>query len=59
MNEISSETPRKEDDDLGIATPDLVVRHAGSFDLQVEGEGFMGQYSPLSKTSLEEKLLLE
>ena len=45
----------KTEDDLGVATPDLVVRDEGQ-DLVVEGEGFMGQYRPLTKASLEEKL---
>ena len=45
----------KEEDDLGVATPDLVVQGEGQ-ELAVEGEGFMGQYQPLSRASLEEKL---
>ncbi|XP_052095798.1 dynein heavy chain domain-containing protein 1-like isoform X11 [Mytilus californianus] len=45
----------KEEDELGIATPDLVL-HDDSTQLVVRGEGFMGQYSPLTKASLEEKL---
>lgn len=50
-----SETFTKEEDDLGVATPDLVIRDEGQ-DLYVEGEGFMGQYKPLTRASLEEKL---
>ena len=45
----------KSEDDLGVATPDLVVKGEGQ-ELYVEGEGFMGQYKPLSRASLEEKL---
>ncbi|XP_048242736.1 dynein heavy chain domain-containing protein 1-like [Haliotis rufescens] len=51
--------PQKEDDDLGVATPDLVVMKADEGLLMVEGEGFMGQYSPLSRASLEEKLAMD
>ena len=39
---------------MGIATPSLVVQKDDR--LVVFGEGFMGQYSPLSKASLVEKL---
>ena len=45
----------KSEDDLGVATPDLVMKGEGQ-ELYVEGEGFMGQYKPLSRASLEEKL---
>jgi hypothetical protein len=37
----------KEEDELGIATPDLVL-HDESTQLVIKGEGFMGQYNPLS-----------
>lgn len=53
------ETPTKEEDDLGVATPDLVIMHAHNYAFQVEGEGFMGQYLPLSRANLNEKLLME
>ena len=45
----------KEEDDIGIATPDLILKDRDQ-NLLVEGEGFMGQYKPLSRASLEEKL---
>jgi hypothetical protein len=45
----------KEEDELGIATPDLVL-HDESTQLVIKGEGFMGQYNPLTKACLEEKL---
>jgi len=48
----------REEDEIGIATPDLVIAHEGQH-LVVEGEGFMGQYQPLSRASLEEKLDME
>ncbi|XP_013418883.1 dynein heavy chain domain-containing protein 1-like [Lingula anatina] len=51
-------TPTKEEDNLGVATPDLVIKadFPSAEGLVVEGEGFMGQYHPLSKGNLEEKL---
>ncbi|XP_035825634.1 dynein heavy chain domain-containing protein 1 [Aplysia californica] len=52
-------TPSKEEDEMGVATPELVMLHADDGQLVVEGEGFMGQYSPLSKANLEEKLHLD
>ncbi|XP_052798483.1 dynein heavy chain domain-containing protein 1-like isoform X5 [Mya arenaria] len=51
----SEDTQTKDEDEIGIATPDLVIPHEGQ-NLLVEGEGFMGQYQPLSRASLEEKL---
>jgi len=45
----------KEEDDLGVATPDLVMRNDEG-KLVVTGEGFMGQYEPLTKANLEDKL---
>ena len=42
---------------MGVATPDLVL--PGPTNLEVTGQGFMGQYEPLSKANLEEKLDLE
>lgn len=50
-------TATKDEDELGIATPDLVIQ--GDDPLVVYGEGFMGQYSPLSRANLEEKLKME
>ncbi|XP_070211333.1 dynein heavy chain domain-containing protein 1-like isoform X3 [Littorina saxatilis] len=52
-------TPTKEDDDLGVATPDLVLTSRYNKGLAVEGEGFMGQYAPLSHASLEDKLAMD
>ncbi|XP_069111192.1 dynein heavy chain domain-containing protein 1-like isoform X2 [Argopecten irradians] len=49
------ETVTKEQDLMGVATPDLVVR-ADEGRLVVMGEGFMGQYDPLSRANLEDKL---
>jgi hypothetical protein len=46
------------DDDLGVATPDLVLTTRNEA-LAVEGEGFVGQYTPLSHASLEDKLAME
>ncbi|XP_060599368.1 dynein heavy chain domain-containing protein 1-like [Ruditapes philippinarum] len=51
----TEDTKTKEEDEIGIATPDLVIKDEGQ-QLIVEGEGFMGQYKPLSRASLEEKL---
>uniref|UniRef100_A0A8W8M9M4 AAA+ ATPase domain-containing protein n=1 Tax=Magallana gigas TaxID=29159 RepID=A0A8W8M9M4_MAGGI len=50
-------TATKDEDELGIATPDLVIQ--GDDPLVVYGEGFMGQYSPLSRANLEEKLKMD
>lgn len=50
-------TATKDEDELGVATPDLVIQ--GGDPLVVYGEGFMGQYSPLSRANLEEKLEME
>ncbi|KAK6166840.1 hypothetical protein SNE40_023452 [Patella caerulea] len=50
--------PSKSDDDMGVATPDLVVK-GGEETLVVSGEGFMGQYEPLVRANLQEKLLLD
>lgn len=50
-------TATKDEDELGVATPDLVIQ--GDDPLVVYGEGFMGQYSPLSRANLEEKLEME
>ena len=52
-------TPSKLEDDLGVATPDLVLTSRNNEGLAVEGEGFLGQYSPLSHASLEDKLAME
>ena len=52
-------TPEKRDDDLGVATPPLVIMKAADIVMAVEGKGFVGQYTPLSKASLEQKLALE
>ncbi|XP_019630284.1 PREDICTED: dynein heavy chain domain-containing protein 1-like [Branchiostoma belcheri] len=46
----------KDEDRMGVATPDLVVGAQTPRGLTVGGQGFMGQYSPLSKGSLETKL---
>ncbi|XP_066302844.1 dynein heavy chain domain-containing protein 1-like [Branchiostoma lanceolatum] len=46
----------KDEDRLGVATPDLVVGAQTPRGLTIGGQGFMGQYSPLSKGSLETKL---
>ena len=45
-------------DELGQATPDMVVPR-DDIDLIVHGRGFMGQYTPLSRGNLEQKLLNE
>ncbi|XP_078321875.1 dynein heavy chain domain-containing protein 1-like isoform X4 [Crassostrea virginica] len=50
-------TATKDEDELGVATPDLVLQ--GGDPLVVYGEGFMGQYSPLSRANLEEKLEMD
>lgn len=50
-----SEMKTKDDDEIGVATPDLIIKDDTQL-LMVEGEGFMGQYKPLSRASLEEKL---
>ncbi|XP_056008158.1 dynein heavy chain domain-containing protein 1-like [Ostrea edulis] len=47
-------TATKDEDELGVATPDLIIQ--GGDPLVVYGEGFMGQYSPLTRANLEEKL---
>ncbi|XP_076466624.1 dynein heavy chain domain-containing protein 1-like isoform X2 [Babylonia areolata] len=52
-------TPTKLEDDLGIATPDLVLTSRKNEGLAVEGEGFLGQYNPLSHASLEDKLAMD
>ena len=52
-------TLTKDEDEMGVMTPELVLMHAGDGQMIVEGEGFMGQYSPLSKANLEEKLVME
>lgn len=54
-----ADTPTKSEDDLGIATPDLVLPSLSNTRLAIEGEGFLGQYAPLSQASLEDKLTLE
>ncbi|CAL1542050.1 unnamed protein product, partial [Lymnaea stagnalis] len=51
--------PSKEMDELGVATPDLVIMHTEDEALMVEGEGFVGQYEPLSQANLKEKLLAD
>ncbi|KAL8594105.1 hypothetical protein ACOMHN_000817 [Nucella lapillus] len=51
--------PSKLDDDLGVATPDLVLTSRNVEGLAVEGEGFLGQYSPLTHASLEDKLAMD
>ncbi|KAK7008742.1 dynein heavy chain domain-containing protein 1, partial [Biomphalaria glabrata] len=51
--------PSKEEDELGVATPDLIIMHPEDNDIKVEGQGFLGQYEPLTKANLEEKLLLD
>ncbi|GFO14607.1 dynein heavy chain domain-containing protein 1-like, partial [Plakobranchus ocellatus] len=52
-------TPTKEMDDIGVATPELVISYVDETNLLVEGEGFMGQYSPLTKANLDEKLNMD
>ncbi|XP_025095393.1 dynein heavy chain domain-containing protein 1-like isoform X2 [Pomacea canaliculata] len=54
-----ADTPTKSEDDLGIATPDLVLPSLSNTRLAIEGEGFLGQYAPLSQASLEDKLTLD
>ena len=54
-----SATPTKEMDEMGVATPELVISYADESNLLVEGEGFMGQYSPLTKANLDDKLTME
>ena len=49
-------TPSKSVDDLGVATPDLVLPNPVEEDMVISGQGFVGQYKPLSKGNLEEKL---
>lgn len=48
--------PTKEEDDLGQKTPPLVKSAEISNDLVVNGVGFVGQYSPLSRGNLQHKL---
>ncbi|KAJ8313858.1 hypothetical protein KUTeg_008419 [Tegillarca granosa] len=48
----------KEDDEMGVATPALVI-HDSAGSLKVTGEGFMGQYNPLTRANLEEKLEMD
>lgn len=43
---------------MGVATPALVI-HDSAGSLKVTGEGFMGQYNPLTRANLEEKLEME
>ncbi|GFR96312.1 dynein heavy chain domain-containing protein 1-like, partial [Elysia marginata] len=52
-------TPTKDMDELGVATPELVISYADENNLLVEGEGFMGQYSPLTKANLDDKLNMD
>ncbi|XP_022079964.1 dynein heavy chain domain-containing protein 1-like [Acanthaster planci] len=42
----------KSTDQLGVATPDLVMKASLQDDLQVKGRGMMGQYSPLNQNNL-------
>ncbi|XP_071803571.1 dynein heavy chain domain-containing protein 1-like isoform X3 [Asterias amurensis] len=42
----------KSSDHLGVATPDLVLKTDFQVDLQVKGQGMMGQYSPLNQNNL-------
>ncbi|XP_077979356.1 dynein heavy chain domain-containing protein 1-like [Glandiceps talaboti] len=44
----------KSEDNIGVATPDLCVRPTTK--MLIDGQGFMGQYSPLSKGNLADKL---
>nr|XP_006818816.1 PREDICTED: uncharacterized protein LOC100376274 [Saccoglossus kowalevskii] len=44
----------KSEDEIGVATPDLCVRP--ETEMLIGGQGFMGQYSPLSKGNLADKL---
>ncbi|XP_038044677.1 dynein heavy chain domain-containing protein 1-like [Patiria miniata] len=46
----------KSTDQLGVATPDLVMKAQFQDDLQVRGHGMMGQYSPLNKNNLMDTL---
>ncbi len=52
---VIPETPTKQEDNLGQATPDLVIiRHGRQGDGAEEGE--MDSYEPLCYSNLEEKL---
>lgn len=52
-------TPRKSEDDLGVATPDMILPNPVEEEMVISGHGFVGQYKPLTKGNLEEKLLNE
>ncbi|XP_072179432.1 dynein heavy chain domain-containing protein 1-like [Diadema setosum] len=54
---VSKDTPRKESDYLGVATPELCKKTDLQEDFVVIGEGMIGQYNPLSEGSLETRLL--
>lgn len=55
---ISLAMPTKSEDDWGVATPDNIQRQHGK-KFQISSEGFLGQYTPLFTSKLEEKLLNE
>ena len=52
-------TPSKREDELGIATPDMVQENKTEAHLEVRGQGFLGQYNPLHHGNLEDKLVNE
>lgn len=51
--------PTKEDDEMGVATPNLIVspEPGTRFGLAVQSEGIVGQYYPLDQSKLKNKLL--
>ncbi|CAE1318737.1 DNAH [Acanthosepion pharaonis] len=56
LDKLQKTMPTKSEDDWGVATPDNIQRqHCKKF--QISGEGFLGQYTPLFTSKLEEKLL--
>ena len=52
-----SAMPTKHEDDWGVATPENIRQ--SDKQICVSGEGFIGQYTPLFTSKLEEKLLDE
>ncbi|KAK2146291.1 hypothetical protein LSH36_618g01031, partial [Paralvinella palmiformis] len=51
--------PTKSEDEMGQATPELIITSREEQEIAITGQGFMGQYTPLSHGNLAEKLTLE
>lgn len=49
-----SDMPQKSDDEMGIKTPVVALPMAA--DIEIKGEGFIGQYAPLARSNVEGKL---